>query len=156
MQFSEVPNEIRWEHLLWSRWSVVHYHTEPGSERWHWSEVVFILPTAHVPPLILSSCAFICGREVFLWVWEHWTMGSPVVPRWPSVGLTGVCKWEHLLWSWWSMVHYHTEPGSEWWHWSGIVLESTINRWGYRHLSTWSVCLLIPLSWWHHTEVLLP
>ena len=79
-----------------------------------------------------SSCTSLCGREVFLWIWEHWNMAvQPVAPWGPSVGLTGVCKWEHLLWSWWSMVHYHTEPGSEWWHWSTMVYEGTTQPWWY-------------------------
>ena len=35
----------------------------------------------------------------FLWVGEHQRALIEVVPWWPFVGLTGVCKWEHLLWS---------------------------------------------------------
>ena len=61
----------------------------------------------------------------------------------PYVGLTGVCKWEHLLWSWWSVVHYHTEPRSEGWHWSEDVFNSSFRIWEPRCGWTWDIHLLV-------------
>ena len=90
----------------------------------------------------LRSCTSICGRELVLWVREYGNSWRDMAPWWSLVGITGVYKWEHLLWSRWSMVHYHTEPGSERRHRNEDMFLLCPATCDYRSNSTWDIHLL--------------
>ena len=66
--------------------------------------------------------SILCGRKLFLQIWKYWQLWKQyMVYEWSLVWFGRVPTWEHLLPSWWALVHNYTEPGHKWWPGSQVV-----------------------------------